>query len=216
MVDAAGAAPVIVLSEFPQDRVAVACIAAGAADFLAGRDLDPHTLRKTLVHAWARGTRPRSSTDGIEVGERRENTAITMIRRSPQGDVSLTERLPRMFVELTRRYARLFDPYLHSLVVRTSPPRKEMRAIAQALAECWAAPADMMSIHKKALSKVVQGVGPARADGYRKQGRLLALEMMGYLADFYRIEAGGSRAVHDPDRGPAKGAQPRPHGDLRA
>lgn len=139
---------------------------------------------------------PRVVADGVSE-DRREEPAITSLRRSSAGVPPLSKADPGLFEALAVRYAGLFDPYLDALVIRRRPPRNEMRAIVAMLAERRAAPADLMALHTRALTTVVRGVGPARTDGYRNQGRLLALEMMGYLADLYRQGAGGPTAEHD-------------------
>ena len=52
----------------------------------------------------------------------------------------------------------------------------------------------MLDLHTRALEKAVRGVNPARARAVAVDGRLFLIEMMGYLADRYRLQGGGEAA----------------------
>ena len=179
--------PVIVVStHLDEDRNALS-IEAGASDYLCKSRLTPDTLRRTLLYSWVR---PRSRP-----GFRPSDTMQIRIvappgGRSPEEGEPLAVIHPERIARIKRRYCRLFEPYFDSLVLKKPPPRNELQSIAEDLAQLGAAPRDLMALHWAALQEVVRGLGPARQEGYSKEGRLLALEVMGYLADQYRRQAG--------------------------
>jgi len=179
--------PVIVVSTHLDEDRNARSIEAGASDYLCKSRLTPDTLRRTLLYSWVR---PRSRP-----GFRASDTMqIRMVvpnggRSSEEGD-PLSKVHPERIARIKRRYCRLFEPYFDSLVLKKPPPRNELQSIAEDLAELGAAPRDLMALHWSALQEVVRGLGPARQEGYSKEGRLLALEVMGYLAEQYRRQAG--------------------------
>ncbi len=185
--EAAQHTPVIVLSDHLDEDRNADSIEAGATDYLCKSRLTPDTLRRTLLYAWVRprarpGFRP-SDTMQIRLGPIEEG-------RSSGDTESLAKRSPAEFKQLSVQYRGLFEPYFDALVLRRPAPRNELHAIAAELAELDANPRDLMALHREALSGLVAGFGPARQEGYSKEGRLLALEVMGYLADQYRRRAG--------------------------
>ncbi len=188
--DAAEHTPVIVVSSHFDEEANARCIEAGATDYLCKSRLTPDTLRRTLLYSWVRprarpGFRP---SDTMQI-----RLATTTGGRSSEDGDPLAERRPDQFRRLTRRYTELFDPYFDSIILRRPAPRNELNAIAEELAELGANPRDLMALHWAALQPLLKGLGLARQEGYSKEGRLLALEVMGYLADHYRRRAGVRR-----------------------
>ena len=47
-------------------------------------------------------------------------------------------------------------------------------------------PRDVVEIHSTALKRKSNGAAPQRAQAYVQEGRLMVLEVMGYLASYYR------------------------------
>lgn len=184
--------PVIVVSNHLDEELNARCIEAGATDYLCKSRLTVDTLRRTLLYSWVRprsrpGFRPTDTMRtvlGVGVGDS---------ERSPEAAQPLSDLHPVLWRRLTSAYRKLLHPHFDSLVVRRPALRKEMVRIARQLGEVGATPGDVMALHWAALEPLVRDLGPARQEGYSKDGRLLALEVMGYLADHYRRGAGVRR-----------------------
>ncbi len=58
--------------------------------------------------------------------------------------------------------------------------------MADQLGRRRASPRDVMDLHLDALWHTSTAASPARAQAYAEEGRLLVLELMGYLAAYYR------------------------------
>jgi len=98
----------------------------------------------------------------------------------------LREFLPNKFDDFVLRYQDLLDRYLEYQVFNLSKPRDHMKDLASRLGDLGAQPRDLIDVHSHALEATARRVSRARAGTYAIEGRLLALEIMGYLVDYYR------------------------------
>lgn len=140
------------------------------AEEQASKQATLEALQKTLDRYRAMGS------DG-------SNTAVT---QAITGSGPIRERAKSDYQVLIRDYSALYDDYLEQLVVSADKPIDEMRRVVRRIGILGGGPRDLLDIHVSALEHLVQGVNPRRADAYSVEGRLLALEMMGLLTDFYR------------------------------
>lgn len=102
----------------------------------------------------------------------------------------LRDRTPESFRQLSKEYESLLERYMEQLVVSVPKPVREMTQLAHVLGNHGGGPRDLLDIHLSALEAMVQRSSARRAEAYSVEGRLIALEMMGLLADFYRVGAG--------------------------
>ena len=83
---------------------------------------------------------------------------------------------------------------------------EKLRAMAEKLGFLKGGPRDVIEIYSAALRLRTVNVLNAKAQVYVDEGRLIALEMMGYLVSFYRNYAGmGSKGTFPEAHGPGKG-----------
>ncbi len=68
---------------------------------------------------------------------------------------------------------------------RSMPDR--LRVLSERLGLLWAGPRDLIEIHTTALRQLCRGQTPQRIAVYMEEGRLILLELMGHLVNFYRI-----------------------------
>lgn len=113
--------------------------------------------------------------------------ATISVARRLSGMAPIRERLPETFNELQRRYGGLLQDYLRQMVVKSDKPIGAMRRIVNELGELGAGPRDLLDIHLEAIQASVRKTAGARAHALAVDGRMLALEMMGLLVDYYRI-----------------------------
>jgi hypothetical protein len=71
-----------------------------------------------------------------------------------------------------------------------------LRALVEELGYLQAGPRDVVQVHVRALNDKTREAAHARVLACTEEGRLMVLELMGYLADYYRHHAfGASPAV---------------------
>ena len=112
-----------------------------------------------------------------------EESSVTA---SAAGVGPLRERSLEVFAKLQEDYGVLLDRYLEALGFDESPPRREVNALADRLGDQGAGPRDLVDLHLRVVADKCTDVPRARALAYTTHGRLLALEVMGNLVDYYR------------------------------
>ena len=185
--------PIVVLTGMDDEDLALACIDAGAQDYLNKEEMKPLLLRRAIGYAITRlreaqlrdlrallGGYRSLSSDGTA-------TAITAITA---GLGSVRDRNPDTFTKMAQQYLQLLTAYLEQLGYRKEKPRDFMAGLVTHLGDLGAGPRDLIDLHITALEYVVRVEGMERARAFVIEGRLLALEMMGLLVDYYRV---GSR-----------------------
>ena len=192
--------PVLVVAADDDRALAVSCIDGGAQDCLFRRDVEPILVRRAIAYARAR----RREVEREEVerlltwynGLSGAAAATTVTRQSAQArDRAFNDR-PQMD-RLDGAYAALFAQYMDALAVHKEKPRRAMLELATQLGDMGASPRDLIDVHLAALSRLSQQATAQRTSALSVNGRLLALEMMGHLVDYYRI--GVRTPPADPD-----------------
>lgn len=109
------------------------------------------------------------------------------------GATPLHERVPLEHADIVERYASLLDKALDRKTFRGEGEglADALRAIAERLGELDAGPREITDVHARALRRASHGTTAARTQALLVEGRLLALEMMGNLASYYRRRARG-------------------------
>jgi CheY-like chemotaxis protein len=106
------------------------------------------------------------------------------------GLLPLRESLPDLFYELTQHYGELLDLALEQRLYKVNHQLSEsLRALGEQLGFLKAGPRDVVQIHHTALEIKAAQVTPSKAQAYLEEGRLLVLELMGYVASYYRNQA---------------------------
>jgi len=100
---------------------------------------------------------------------------------------SLRDRAPDVFSALKKEYGSLMDEYLEALGFNTPPPRRRISELADRIGELGSGPRDVVDIHMQTVMEKSGNAHPNRARAYTLEGRLLAIELMGNLVDFYRL-----------------------------
>jgi CheY-like chemotaxis protein len=185
----AGEVPIVVLTGTDDEKLALSCIDAGAQDFLFKGEVRPVALRRAIGYAITRlrEAQLRELQDTLERYRELTGGARTSVTASLAGMGALRQRLPAEFTDCVGLYRRLVDDYLEQLVLRRPKPRHEMERLATVLGDAGAGPRDLLDVHVSALDEAVKGKDGERSRSLAVEGRLLALEMMGLLLDYYRM-----------------------------
>lgn len=103
----------------------------------------------------------------------------------------LRQRAPDLFAHALERYGAILEEALQSRVHRTPMPSQALRELGEWLGSVWATPRDLIDTHLQAIRERSQFYAPKKIQAYFEEGRLLLLELMGYLASYYRAVAAG-------------------------
>jgi CheY-like chemotaxis protein len=105
----------------------------------------------------------------------------------------LRQSAPDIFKDMVRQYDELLDLALEEQNYRVDHNISgRLGALAGELGSYRAGPRDVVEIHLHAIEDKTRRSTTAHAKYYAQEGRLLALELMGHLVDYYRRAIGQS------------------------
>jgi CheY-like chemotaxis protein len=190
LLDVSHELPIVVLTGMQDEELALACIDAGAQDYLNKEEMRPILLRRAIGYAITRLRETQlRELQGMLSHYRTLSSAgtLTSVTAAMAGLGPFKDRKPQVYDGLISSYAQLLDAYIEQLGYKREKPRDLMETIATRLGDTGAGPRDLLDVHVAALENAVQGAGMERARSVVIEGRLLALEMMGLLVDYYRV-----------------------------
>lgn len=189
--------PVLVVTSAGAEAMGRQAVEEGAQDYFVRPNLSSSLLARSLRYAVDRAhlqqalaaARQRRHQDlelqGIDRLSRPPGTAVTA---RLYGASPLSEAAQDTFLEMVAEYGALLDEALERRTFESDAGAgsERVRDLAQRLGQHRSTPRDVVEIHSAAL-KAKTAEGPwQRAQAYLVEGRLLVLELMGYLAGFYR------------------------------
>jgi hypothetical protein len=86
-----------------------------------------------------------------------------------------------------RSYYALLEPYLVHLTDRVAAAPSALEVLITSLGDAGGGPRDLLDVHVAALDQALAVHADARARPIVYESRLLALQMMGLLVDYYRV-----------------------------
>ncbi len=131
----------------------------------------------------------------IEQARQRELQSLEQLSGSPAASVTaeafglvpLRRSTPDLFQELVQQYGHLLDLALEKQAYKIEHDiSTELRTISETIGLLRGGPRDVVEIHTTALKMKASGVYSPKAQAYADEGRLLVLELMGYLTSYYR------------------------------
>jgi PAS domain S-box-containing protein len=110
------------------------------------------------------------------------------------GSGSLRDSASGEFEHCVDQFAQLLDKILEEQAFkRNNEVSEQIRSMAESLGFMKAGPRDVIQIYLTALKKMAASANRSRLSAYSEWGRILALELMGYLVSYYKRRAGGFR-----------------------
>ncbi|MBV5274915.1 MAG: response regulator [Lamprocystis purpurea] len=187
--------PVVVRTPDSGEDLGPALIAAGAEDAVCRGD--GQALARALRHAIARQrARQRTAAAELEVQGARERRDVGRLldpNRHPgeaariYGAATLRETDPDLFDEIVGDYVELIKHTAEGQVYRTEPATvRSARPLAEHLGFLGAGPRDTIEIHTEALIRLDRELSTANQRQIALEGRIVVLELMGYLVSYYR------------------------------
>jgi DNA-binding response OmpR family regulator len=182
--------PIVVLTGVEDDDLGLACIGAGADDYLSKSTMSALSLARAL--SFARGRIASSRMSELESTLERYRVLLsgnetTPVHGAAAADGSLRQLAPEPSALIDAHYHSLLDAYVNHLVKEAPRPVEMMAAVAELLVDAGAGPRDLLSAHLTALESSLRELRrPDLVRTYTVTARLLALEMTCLLADRYR------------------------------
>jgi hypothetical protein len=149
------------------------------------------TERKRAARAEAEAA---SNADRIKEQEREIQALLQLSTKTSStvtsglfGAPPLHENAPHLFDKLTGQYGHLVDLAMEQRAFRVEHDLSDrLRSMAEQLGFLRASPRDVVKLHSVVLQEKSSLVNPLKARAYVEEGRLLVLELMGYLVSYYR------------------------------
>ena len=189
--------PIIVEMDEQSEGTVVESFQLGADGYLQIKSLDSNLLiheirlgierQKYRTKINQQQQEIRQAQEFADLDDLIKSSKETSVTARLFGAYPLQESLPDVFEELVESYGKLLDLSLEQRVFKVDYNISEqLRSLGDKLGFLKASPRDAIEIHTKVLKEKSRDVSMVKAQAYVAEGRLMVLELMGYLASFYR------------------------------
>jgi DNA-binding NarL/FixJ family response regulator len=188
----AAAIPIVVQTTSNDEKLVVKAFQLGADGYIQLNNIDSSLLVYQIRVAIERQQYILNLKHQQQEEEFRELEQLikggqTSITAKMFGSEAIRQSIPDIFQELVQNYGDLLDLALEEQAYKVEHNLSErLRSLADKLGFLKASPRDVVDIHTTTLRKKNQDVTLAKAQAYVSEGRLMVLELMGYLVSFYR------------------------------
>jgi PAS domain S-box-containing protein len=111
----------------------------------------------------------------------------TTVTAQSFGQIPIKAKLPLVFEQLVERFCSILDKQMEQRTYKVEyDVSKELKETGEELGRLKAGPRDVIDIYTTALKKKSESTIIKKSQVYAEEGRLMALELMGYLVTFYR------------------------------
>lgn len=186
---------IIVYTEVDDETIVIQAFQNGADGYLRLKNLDSDLLMYEIRSAKERQSYRQSLEQRQRLAQQEKEfdelaslaNLTTSITARMFGAETLQESLPEIFIELMQTYGNLLDLALEQRAFRVEHPiSHHLRTLADKMGFLKASPRDVIELHTRTLREKNKDVTLAKAQMYVAEGRLMVLELMGYLTSFYR------------------------------
>ncbi|MEM1392589.1 MAG: response regulator [Cyanobacteria bacterium P01_D01_bin.116] len=192
MLEAASDLPIIVYTVL-NEAAAVKALELGAIGYLHKTEIDTNLLVYAIRSAIERQEQinilkqQQKEQEQVEF-EQLEAIATSDTNKNPSlsDSVSLRESKPDIFAELVQNYREIMDLALEKKAYKVEHNISDkLSALARQLGFMQATPRDAIEIHTTVIKEKIT-ISSRLSQAYAKEGRLIILELMGYLTAYYR------------------------------
>ncbi len=188
--------PVVVFTIQDDEDIAIEALKGGAQDYLVKGDVDGKLLLRSIRYALERNALQCALCAGP--AEERHEAEIDALGRLAgpvnssvvsriYGSTPLNEAAPEVFPHMVTRYGDLMDQALEQRAFKTDYDSSEgIRNLGNELGFLRAGPRDVIDLHRRTLEEKRAALTVPRFEACLEEGRFMVLELMGYLAAYYR------------------------------
>jgi len=189
-------APIIVLSGLQDEDMAAQTVREGAQDYLVKGQVDANLLGRSIRYAVER-RRLLAELEQERLRQQQEKEILSLERFSSASQTSVTaktfgfgpvrENAPEVFGEWVERYGKLMAQAVEQRIYKVDYPISEqLRAMGEEIGFLKGGPRDVVELHSTVLRKIRMETTMQKAQAYAEEGRVMVLQLMGYLASYYR------------------------------
>lgn len=188
--------PIVVQTASKDETLVVKAFQSGADGYIQLHNLDRNLLayqirvaierQQYIINFGRKQQEQQREAEFLGLEHLIEGTK-TSVTAKMFGSEVLRESVPDIFAQLVQEYGELLDLALEKRSYKVEYNLSDRsRSIADKLGFLKASPRDVIDIHTTTLRNKSRDVSLAKAQAYVVEGRLLVLELMGYLTSFYR------------------------------
>ncbi len=199
--EAAPETPTVVLTANDDEGIGLACIDAGAQDYMSKALMTPRSLYSVVSFALRRYRESQAKLMRMVVQSDHTlstSSAAVPVTRDLAGLPPIRTRQPSAFTKIKDDYKILLQLYMEHIIKKIDKPKANIEVIATKLGDLGATPRDLIDIHTEVLSEICANNERVNTYTFAADSRLFALEMMGMLVEYYRtgfrrLVAGGAK-----------------------
>ncbi len=191
--------PIVILSGTDDERLATEAVKQGAQDYLVKGQIESNLLRRSIRYAIERNRIQRELNDAREQEKKELKSALASqqalmgwqtgsVTAKMSGFGPLQKRNPEVFYQFQSAYDSLLDKYIDSVSYQTEVPRHAISELASLVGKQAGGPRDVIELHRGSINKRIEQVSAKKLKSYTVDGRLLVMELLGSLVDYYRLD----------------------------
>lgn len=139
---------------------------------------------QTLAKTEERVAQLEGELESLERLTRRPKTNVTA---GLYGEKTFQAREPEMFQQATADYGHYLEQAMEERRYRVDHDLEQhLQGLADMMGEYYCGPRDVIELHKAVLTQKSRDASRKKQAAYAEEGRILVLELMGYLLAYYR------------------------------
>jgi DNA-binding response OmpR family regulator len=185
-----GQVPIVVLTGSDEEDLALACIDAGAQDYLPKSEVNARNLKRAIGYAITRLREAQlREMQAMLVGYRAMSTQTqgTSVTAALAKSGAISVGNPEVFRRVVSDYYALLQPYLNRETDSVKAPRAAAELLITVIGDHGGGPRDLLDVHVASIDEALSKNDDPHSRSIVFEARLLALEMMGLLVDYYRV-----------------------------
>ncbi len=190
--------PIIVVTELSDEKTAIEAVKVGAQDYLVKSNINTDILMRSLWYSVERkraevnkdnenSKRIKSLEKELQSYKQSFDSKLNTVTTEFVGIKSFKDSLPETFSEAVNLFEEVLELSMQKRIFRTEADISEkLHMIADEIGFFKGGPKDVMDIYNTSMAKKTQSTTREKNQIYFEEGRLLVLQLMGYLAMYYR------------------------------
>ncbi len=188
--------PIVILTGTNDQDLAARALRMGVQDYLLKEEISSDLLIRSIRYAIERH-RLRLELEQARQREQQERElrllgklslpSQTVITAKAYGQIPLKDAYLDIFEQLKRTYQSILEMAMEQQAFKVEHDTSDrLRDLGEKIGYLKGGPRDVIELHTAALEAKTNASGADKAAAYTEESRLTLLELMGYLAAYYR------------------------------